>query len=586
MHSSSNTTSDKLSPFRTYLRLFAYLKPLLLPFIVSILGFAAFAASQPMLAKLMEMVIEAINNKNVDARWLLPPAAIAIFIFRGIGSFFGTYYNAYVGNRLIANIRIDMFNHLTTLPADYYNTHSDGQIFQRVTGSVGLISQAFTGALKVVIREGLTIVFLLGYIFYLNWQLSLTFLAIVPFMLLTVRYTAKKFRKLTEKSENIGANMIQAITEVISGYQVMRIFGGEAYEKKRHENAVDASFNNGMKATKLAGLSAPVIQLLVAASLAAIIFLLLQPSILANNSAGELIGYLTAVALLPKSMRQLSGLNVILQRGIIGAELIFDLLDTPSEVNEGKHTADKVTGRITVNDVCFRYKTSQDPVLDHISLDIVPGEMVALIGKSGSGKTTLTTLLQRFYDVDSGAISIDGVDIRDYTLASLRKQIALVSQNLVLFNDTVRNNIAYGGMSGATDQEVFDAAQRAHALEFIEKLPQGMSTMIGDNGLQLSGGQRQRIAIARAFLKNAPILILDEATSALDNQSEQKIQLALEEIMQGRTTIVIAHRLSTIEKADTILVMANGKIVEQGNHKALLDKKGLYSSLYLKEFEV
>ena len=576
----SNITPDKLSPFRTYLRLFSYLKPLLFPFIVSVIGFAMFAASQPMLAKLMEMVIEAINNKNVDARWILPPAAIAIFIFRGVGSFFGTYYNAYAGNRLITNIRIDMFNHLTTLPADYYNTNSNGQIFQRVTSGVGLISQAFTGALKVVIREGLTIVFLLVYIFYLNWQLSLTFLAIAPFMLLTVRYTAKRFRKLTEKGENIGANMIQAITEVIGGYQVMRIFGGESYEKQRHENSANASFDNSMKATKVGALSAPVVQLLVAASLAIIIFLLLQPSILADNSAGELIGYLTAVALLPKSMRQLSGLNVILQRGIIGAELIFDLLDTKSEVDDGKHDVECVKGRVAVKDVTFRYPSSQDPVLNHISFDIVPGEMVALIGKSGSGKTTLTALLQRFYDIDSGSISIDGIDIRDYTLASLRKQIALVSQNLVLFNDTVRNNIAYGSMRGASDEAILKAARSAHAMEFIEKLPQGMDTMIGDNGLQLSGGQRQRIAIARAFLKNAPILILDEATSALDNQSEQQIQLALEEIMQGRTTIVVAHRLSTIEKADTILVMSQGQIVESGKHRDLLTKDGVYKQLY------
>jgi subfamily B ATP-binding cassette protein MsbA len=583
--STANPVSDKSSGLQTYFRLFKYFRSLIIPFIVSIIGFAAFAASQPMLAKLMEMVIEAINAKDVAARWTLPLMAIVIFIFRGIGSFFGSYYNAYVGGRLITNIRIDMFNHLTTLPAQYYSTHSNGEIFQRVTSSVNLISQAFTGALKVMIREGLTIVFLLVYIFYLNWRLSLTFLAIAPFLLLTIRYTTKRFRSLTKKSESIGANMIQTVSEVISGYEIMRIFGGESYEKQRHEQAVNASFNNTMKSTKLASLSTPVIQLLVAASLAAIIFLLLQPQTLANNSAGELIGYLTAVALLPKSMKQLSGLGVVFQRGIIGAELIFELLDTKSELDHGTHENQRVKGRIAVNSVSFRYNKEQDIVLDNISFDIVPGEMVALVGKSGSGKSTLAALLQRFYDVDSGVISIDGVDIRDYKLANLRKQIALVSQNLVLFNDTIRNNIAYGNMRGASDAQVLDAARRAHATEFIEKLPQGLDTLIGDKGLQLSGGQRQRIAIARAFLKDAPILILDEATSALDNQSEQYIQEALSDIMQGRTTIVIAHRLSTIEKADTILVMSQGKILEQGSHQTLLDKKGLYASLYLKEFD-
>ncbi len=569
----------------TYARLYQYLHPLIIPFIVSIVGFAVFASSQPMLAKLMEAVIEAINAKNADARWLLPLLAIGIFVLRGIGSFLGTYYNAYVAGRLTTNIRIDLFNHLTTMPANYFNNTSQGQIIQHVTGSVGLISMTITTAIKVIIREGLTIIFLLGYIFYLNWSLSLIFLALAPLMMLTVRYTAKRFRKITLESQNIAAVLIQALNELISGYQVMRIFNGEQYETQRHKKAIDQGFKNGMKITKLSALSTPVIQLLVATSLAVIIFLLLHPQTLANNSPGELIGYLTAVAMLPKSMRQLSGLNIVIQQGMIGAELIFGMLDAEPEKDHGTYECGRAKGLIEVKDVTFRYKPEQDPILDNIAFDISPGQMVALVGKSGSGKSTLAALLQRFYDVDQGVIAIDGKSIQDYTLASLRKQIALVSQNLVLFNDTVRNNIAYGGMRDASDEEIINAARSAHALEFIEKLPRGLDTMIGDNGLQLSGGQRQRIAIARAFLKNAPILILDEATSALDNQSELHIQQALDEIMRGRTTIVIAHRLSTIEKADTILVMSHGKIMEQGDHKTLLEKKGYYAGLYLRDFE-
>lgn len=572
--------AKKKSGFKTYLRLLKYLKPLALPFVVSIIGFAVFAATQPMLAKLLEAVIEAINAKDSGARWILPMVAIGIFVIRGIGSFFGNYYNAFVAARLVANLRIEMFNHLVTLPASYFDDHRDSELFQRLTGSVNLISQAVTDALKTIIREGFTIAFLLAYIFYLNWKLSLTFLVIAPFLIMIVGYTARRFREMTRKGEGISASIVQSISEVLSGYQVMRIFGGEDYEVNRHLGAAERSFNNAMKIRKVSSLATPVVQLLVAVALAIIIFLLLQPETLEQYSAGELIGYLTAVGLLPKSMRQLSGLNIIMQRGITGADLIFEFLDSRPESDCGTHVCERVKGEIAFNDVTFAYKPGDHVVLDHISFVVTPGDMVALVGKSGSGKSTIAALTQRFYDVNGGSISIDGVDIREYSLKNLRQQVAFVGQNLVLFNDTIRNNIAYGSMREATDAQIVDAARKAHALEFIEKLPQGFDTMIGDNGLQLSGGQRQRIAIARAFLKDAPILILDEATSALDNESEQKIQLALNDIMKGRTTLVIAHRLSTVEDADKILVMSQGKIVEEGDHPALLKSGGIYANLY------
>jgi subfamily B ATP-binding cassette protein MsbA len=578
------TNAPAPSSLQTYLRLLKYLKPLALPFMVSIAGFALFASSMPMLAKLMELVIEAINQKDPNAQWLLPVAAIGVFIVRGVGSFFGNYYNAYVGARLITNLRIEMFNHLTSLPVHYFNEAGAGQLYQRM-GSVGLISSAITDALKVMIREGLTVVFLLAYVFYLNWKMSLVFLVLAPFLLLVVRYTTGRFRNLTRKSQLISGEIMQSMSELFAGHQVMRIFDGANYEKSRHEQAGEQAFKISMKTRKLAALATPVTQLLVALALATIIFMLLQPATMAHYSAGELIGYLTAVALIPKSMRQLSGLNVIIQQGITGAEIIFELLDTKPEVNSGTHVSQRVQGRISVNDVTFQYPSGATPVLKNISFNITSGEMVALVGKSGSGKSTLAALLQRFYDVEQGSIRIDDVDIRDYQLANLRQQIALVSQNLVLFNDTLRNNIAYGRMRGTPDEKILEAARRAHALEFIEKLPQGLDTIIGDNGLQLSGGQRQRIAIARAFLKDAPILVLDEATSALDNESEQYIQQALDEITRGRTTIVIAHRLSTIEKANTIFVMSQGQIIESGKHRDLLNKNGVYTALYTsKEF--
>jgi len=576
------------SALAIYLRLLKYLKPHLGIFIISIIGFALFAASAPMLAKLMGIIIHAIEQKDPLARWTLPLYAIAIFAMRGVGSFIGTYYNALVSNRLVAEIRVEMFNHLTTLPTQYFDRNSDGAIMQRLAGSVGLLSAAITDAVKVIIREGFTVLFLLGYVFYLNWKMSLVFLLIAPFMLLMVRYTTARFRQITRKDEGDMAGLMQTAKEMIGGNQVMRVFGGQDYEKGRYQQAANNSLKRRMKIVKISALSTPVLQLLVASAMAAIIFMLLMPSTLESYTSGELITYLTAVALLPKSMRQLSGVNVQIQRGIAGAQLIFNLLDKDPEEDTGTHVCERVKGHISFQDVRFRYKKEHETVLQDISFDIQPGELVALVGASGSGKSTVAALLQRFYSVNKGSILLDGIDIREYTLANLRKQISLVSQNLVLFNDTIRNNIAYGAMQGSSDEQILNAARMAHALEFIEDQREGLSTVIGDNGLQLSGGQRQRIAIARAFLKDAPVLILDEATSALDNHSEHQIQQALDKIMAGRTTLVIAHRLSTIEKADKILVMSRGKIVEQGTHAELIAMdNGYYRSLYLssnKEF--
>ncbi|HQQ62933.1 MAG TPA: lipid A export permease/ATP-binding protein MsbA, partial [Pseudomonadales bacterium] len=557
-----------------------YMKDLVLLFIVSIVGFGIYAASNPMLAKLNGLVIQAIEQKNSGARWELPLMAIGIFVLRGVGSFLGTYYNAYVSARMINNIRTVVFEHITRLPVSYFHQHSEGTILQRVTGSINLMTQALTDSVKTMIREGLTVIALLGYVFYLNWQLSLVFLAVAPLMGLVVNYTSRRFRAITRKNEGRNASLLQITREMISGHEVMRIFNGQSYENARHKAMLDKNFKDIMKVRKIASLSTPVMQLLVAAALAGMIFLLLMPEILSAHSTADLVGYLTAVALVPKSMKQLSGLGVALQRGIVGAQLIFELLDSATETDAGKIDVEHPAGAISARHVKFRYRDDQPYVLDDISFDILPGEMVALVGKSGGGKSTLATLLQRFYDVNDGSITIDGVDIRDYKLENLRKHISLVSQNLVLFNDTIRNNIAYGAMNGCSDADIMEAARKAHALEFIEQQANGLDTVIGDNGLQLSGGQRQRIAIARAFLKNAPILILDEATSALDNESEQIIQQALNEVMQGRTTIVIAHRLSTIERANKILVVSKGHIVEQGSHTELLQHDGVYKMLY------
>ncbi len=579
------TPENQTSLLRTYWRLLAYMKPVALPFIVSIVGFALYAYSNPLLAKLNGMVIQAIEAKNADARWELPLFAIGIFLLRGVGSFLGTYFNSYVTATIINTVQAQVFKHITRLPVRYFHQHSAGTILQHITGNIAQMAQALGEPIKIILREGFTVIALLFYAFYLNWQLSLIFLLVGPLMGLVVRYTAGRFRDITKRNAVRNATLLQIISEMVSGHEVMRTYNAQTYENQRYGKTLDKNYRDQLRFRRIAAVTTPVMQLLVASALAGVIFLLLMPEILLQHSTAELVGYLTAVALIPKSMKQLSGVGANIQRGLVGAQLIFDLLDEATETDTGTHAAEHVRGAIAAQQVTFRYHADQPPVLKDISFNIQPGEMVALVGKSGGGKTTLAALLQRFYDVESGSITLDGVDIRDYTLDNLRQHISVVSQNVILFNDTIRNNIAYGAPKQYSDEKICEAARKAQALEFIEQQENGLDTMIGDHGLKLSGGQRQRIAIARAFLKNAPILILDEATSALDNESEQKIQLALDDVMQGRTTIVIAHRLSTIEHADRILVMHHGAIIEQGTHAELIQAQGAYSSLYnSKEF--
>lgn len=579
-------TSKPSSPgsFANYRRLLSYMKSVLWAFGLSIFGFLLFALSQPLLAKLMEMVIEAIEQKDTEARWVLPAVAVGIFVFRGFGMFLGTYYNEYVGASVIRKIKSEVFAHLIRLPAKYYDATSQGQLLHRLNAGVNQIQTAVTNALKTAVREGLTIVALLAYVFYLNWQLSLVFLMVAPFLAALVSVATRKLRKIAKRSESAAGQAMQVSKELINNYGIVRGFGAEAYEAQRYDAALDKSFAAQLKIRKVASIFTPVSQLVVATAVAFIIFLLLTPSVLETNTTGELIGYLTAVALLPKSMQQLSGVNVTIQRAMVGAELVFGILDTEPEEDTGTYEAAQVQGDIGIRHLTFRYPTSKDDVLHDVSLNIRAGEMVALVGRSGSGKSTLASLLYRLYDVPPQTIFLDGVDIRDYRLANLRKHVAVVSQHVSLFEDTIRNNIAYGS-THYTDEQIRQALRSAHAEEFVAGLPEGLDTLIGENGLRLSGGQRQRISIARAFLKNAPILILDEATSALDNESETIITRAIEELASTRTTIVIAHRLSTIMKADRLIVMNEGRIVEEGVHQELLQKGGHYADLYHAEFK-
>jgi len=470
------------------------------------------------------------------------------------------------------------------LPSRYFDTSMSGHLVSRVTFHVAQVTHAATSSLKVIIREGALVIGLICYLFYINWRLAGIFIIVLPFIGLVVSTVSKRFRLLSRRIQSSIGDVTHVTQEVVSGYREMHLYGGVKYERKRMDSASKYTRRQHMKMAVAEGVSSPVIQMLVAMALSLLMWLALDPKVLADMSGGEFVQFLASAALLAKPIRQLSEVNSNIQRGVAAAGTLFATLDEEEETDKGTVERVSVDGAFEFKDVSFAYSDEAGTVLNGINLEVPAGETIALVGQSGSGKTTLVSLIPRFYNHSEGQILLDGTDVNDYKLENLRSHIALVSQNVTLFNDTVYNNIAYGALAECSEKQVHAAAKAAHALEFIEELPEGFNTAIGDEGVMLSGGQRQRLAIARALLKNAPILILDEATSALDTESERHIQDALEEVMQGRTTFVIAHRLSTIENADRILVMDKGQIVEQGGHHQLLALNGRYAQLHSKHF--
>jgi subfamily B ATP-binding cassette protein MsbA len=445
-----------------------------------------------------------------------------------------------------------------------------------------MVTGAATDAIKIVFREGLSAIFLIAYLLWTNWKLTLVMVAVLPLIGLLVGKASRKFRKQAKRIQVAMGDVTHVASETIQGYRVVRSFGGEAYESQRFRAASANNSEKQLRMVKTNAVFTPSLQVVTYSAMAVVLFLVL--ALRGDATAGDLVAYITAAGLLPKPIRQLSEVSSTIQRGVAGAESIFEQLDEPREVDTGTVERERISGHVRVEGLRFAYPGADRAVLHDIDFEIQPGQMVALVGRSGSGKSTLANLIPRFYDHSEGRILLDGVEVRDYRLRNLRQHIALVTQQVTLFNDTVANNIAYGDLAGAPRETIEAAAEAAYAMEFIARLPLGLDTEIGENGVMLSGGQRQRLAIARALLKNAPILILDEATSALDTESERHIQAALDHATEGRTTLVIAHRLSTIEKADMILVMDQGRIVERGTHTTLLAACGYYAALHAHQF--
>jgi len=570
-----------MTSFQLYLRLMRYVRPYWKAFAVSIIGMAIAAATEPLLPALLKPFLDGtfVQKDNVVMMWA-PIFILVIFFVRGLVGFIGSYAINWVGNKVVMDLRAEMFAKLLSLPTRYYDDHATGTLISKLTYDVTNVTAAATSVVTVTIRDSIIILGLLGWLLYLDWKLTLITLLIVPVVALVIHFINRRLRSSSRETQRAMGSITQVIEESVTAHKVVKLFGGQSYEKQRFEEETNSVRRQMMKQATAALANVPIVQMVAAIALAFVIHLAIGQAQSDATTVGGFLSFVAAMLMLTAPLKRITSINEYIQRGLAAAESVFELIDTLGETDAGTAILDRASGALSFEHVSLSYQSDERLALNDICLEIPSGQSVALVGASGSGKSTLANLVPRFYLPTQGRITLDSHDINDLSLASLRSNIALVSQEVMLFNDTIAANIAYGQMREVPEDEIIAAATAAHAMEFIRDLPLGLDTLVGEKGVRLSGGQRQRIAIARAILKNAPILILDEATSALDSESERHVQAALETLMRGRTSLVIAHRLSTIEKADRIVVLQKGHIAEAGTHAELLSKAGVYAQLH------
>lgn len=568
-----------------YRRLLGYARQYWPWYTTAIAAMVLYAATDTGFAALMRPLLDgSFIEKDPATIRLVPVLMMALFLVRGIGGFASTYCLNHIGRNVIKTLRGELFSKFLMLPTAVHDKSSTGVMLSKLTYNVEQVAESTTDAVTVVIRDTLTIFGLVCWMFYLNIKLSLFIFVVGPLIGWLMRYVSSRFRRYSQRIQDSMGDVTRVAEEVLSGHKVVKVFNGQEYEERQFEKVNERNRRLFMRLVAVRAVSIPLIQVIAAFGMAGIIYMATQPEMLKALSVGTFISFFTAMLMLMGPLKRITNVNSTLQRGIAAARSIFEVLDERSEPPGGSRPLQRARGDIAFDAVEFAYDTKKGSVLRDLSFTVGAGQTVAFVGRSGSGKSTLISLLPRFYDIDTGTISIDGHDIREYRLTDLRRQIALVSQDVTLFNDTISRNIAYGLPEDTSIDDVRAAAKAAHVMEFADKLPDGLDTVVGDRGVLLSGGQRQRVAIARALLKNAPLLILDEATSALDTESERHIRNALELLMKNRTTLVIAHRLSTVENADRIIVLDDGRIVETGDHASLIEHGGHYAKLYRMQF--